>query len=274
MYDSVLKGICCKHNVEGTGPRRRFSGSAVWWVSLLLAAACSSPPTAPQSSSRVRSEETPSGVALTGVLEGEVLFEGTEILHPTYVENTTDPQHCGATQSLRDIIISRDNKGVKDAIVALRGVPLPEDYQLPASQLTIDNRSCQFQPHVAVLTVGSRIEATNSDPIFHSVHFYGSLNRNLALGPQQSKVVRTVSRPGFYIIKCDVHGWMQAFIRVDAHPFHSTSDAAGGFRIENIPVGVYRLEAWHEYFGTTEVEVEIKPDQPSRVSIVFRDQSP
>ncbi len=70
------------------------------------------------------------------------------------------------------------------------------------------------------LLTGSSIEATNSDAIFHSVHLYGLREQNLSLAPYSSKLVR-VTRPETITVKCAIHGWMQAFIRVDDHPFHS-----------------------------------------------------
>lgn len=257
------------------GRVKSYLSSSVFVAAILvLAAACSTPSTSSELPAEVRSDETSFSSASTGVLEGEIIFQGSTIPESTQIQNTTDPQYCGPVQSLRNIIISMDNRGIQNVIVALNGVPLPEDYQPQTTQLILDNRDCQFQPHIAVLTTGSNIEAINSDPIFHSVHFYGFLNRNLALGPNQSKVVRTVRRPGFYIIKCDVHGWMQAFVRVDNHPFHSVSAADGTFRIENIPAGSYVLEAWHEHFGKQQLTVSIEADAPSQVTLYYRDLSP
>lgn len=158
-----------------------------------------------------------------------MLFEGSEFSEFTQVKNTTDPQLCGTVQSLNNIIISRKNQGIKNTIVALNGVPWPKDRPLKIFQLMLDNRDCQFQPHTAVLTTGSPVKAINSDPIFHSVHFYGVLDLNLSLAPNQSKWVRTFKRPGFYVIKCDLHGWMQAFFRVDDHDFHALSSAERSF---------------------------------------------
>lgn len=255
-------------------------------VTVVLMATCSNPPassskTSAESPSKTTSPPGPDSMGVREgqerggqVLEGRVLFEGSNIPRSTRVENTTDPQDCETIQSLRNIIISRENRGIKNVILALKGVPLPKDYRPPPSPLILDNRDCQFEPHVAVLTTGSSIEAVNRDPIFHSVHLYGFLNVNLALGPNQAKSVQTVERPGYVIVKCDVHGWMQAFFRVDNHPFHSVSAADGSFRIENIPPGSYILEVWHEYFGEKELTVSIRADAPSRVTIDFRDQSP
>ncbi len=245
-------------------------------ITFTLLAACSNPPATLPEPSADPSSNTPSFSAFDakGVLEGQVLFEGSNIPRSTRVENTTDPQDCGTIQSLGNIIISSRNQGIKNVIVALNNVPLPQYYTPQPVSFTLDNRDCQFQPHVAVLTTESSIEAVNSDPIFHSVHWYGFSNLNQALGPHQSKVVQTVKRPGYVIVKCDVHGWMQAFLRVDNHSFHSVSAEDGTFRIENIPPGSFVLEVWHEYFGKQEVTVNIKTDALSRVTVYYRDQSP
>ncbi len=244
-------------------------------ITLMLLAACSSPPaTGSEPSTETRDSVSLPALDAHGVLEGQVLFEGATIPRSTRVRNTTDPQDCGPIQSLGNIIISSQNQGIKNVILALNDVPLPQDHSPQPVPFTLDNRDCQFQPHVAVLTTESSIEVVNSDPIFHSVHWYGFSNLNQALGPHQSKVVQTVRRPGYVIVKCDVHGWMQAFFRVDDHPFHSVSAEDGTFRIENIPAGSYMLEVWHEYFGEQELTVNITDDALSRVTVYYRDQSP
>lgn len=224
---------------------------------------------------RERTQENPAGRPVhlgpkSGVLEGWVLFEGAEIPQATPVENTTDPQACGKLQSLENIVVSPKNRGIQNVIITLKGVTLPPDQRRPPARLALDNRDCRFQPHAAVLTAGSTIEAVNSDPIFHSVHFYGLRNLNLALEPESSKVVPWATRPGILMVKCDIHGWMQAFIRVDDHPFHAVSAADGRFRIEGIPPGTYTVEVWHEYFGRKETQAKIEPDSVSSVTISYR----
>ena len=205
-----------------------------------------------------------------GVLEGRVIFEGAEIPPATQVENTTDLEGCARFQSLENIIVSARNRGIQNVIVALKDVPLPPDYRPQPSRLVLDNRDCRFRPHVAVLTIGSRIEAVNSDAIFHSVHLYGLREQNLALAPDSSKVVQQVTRPGYIIVKCDIHGWMQAFLRVDGHPYHSVSGADGSFRIEDIPPGSYTVEVWHEYFGPQEARVTVEAGSVSRLTLYYR----
>ena len=205
-----------------------------------------------------------------GAIEGRVLFQGGEAPRSTLVSNTTDPHECGEVQSLRNIRISR-NQGIGNTIIRLANVSLPPGYEVPVSTLVLDNRECQFEPHVAVLTTGSSIETSNSDEITHTVHLYGLFNLNVALGPGQSRFVRQLDRPGWYIVKCDLHGWMQAYLRVDEHPFHAVSSSDGSFRIHNVPAGSYRLEAWHEYFGREEREIVVQAGKTSTLTLVYQE---
>jgi len=78
-----------------------------------------------------------------------------------------------------------------------------------------------------------------------------------------------VDEPGMYVVKCDVHGWMQAFIRVDPHPFHSVTDSDGRFRIEGLPPGNYTLELWHEKFGTLARDVRIDDTASTTIEIEY-----
>ena len=99
----------------------------------------------------------------------------------------------------------------------------PRKSRPQGEKLLLDNRKCRFDPHVAVLTSGSTVEAINSDAFFHTTHLYsGPSSRNLSLHVG-GKASHSLQRPGFVIVKCDVHGWMKAFIRVDNHPFHAVS---------------------------------------------------
>ncbi len=131
-------------------------------------------------------------------------------------------------------------------IAALLDVPAVAVAAGPPQRLVIDNRECQFLPHVAVARVGDTIVARNSDPVMHTTHYYGPLRSNVALPAEGMTVSRVFRRPGIIAVLCDVHGWMRAYIRVDVHPFHAVSDELGFVRISGIPPGSYTLELWHE----------------------------
>jgi plastocyanin len=244
-----------------------------WWlvtaavVTGSLVVGCGSP----RDNQRTVQEASPGS---TGVLEGLVTWTGTVIPTPTLVENTTDPQVCGRKQTLADVAVSSRSRGVENVIVALTDVPADKIPPLASARLVLDNQQCTFFPHVSVLTTGSVIEATNSDPILHTTHLYGPLEANIALPLKGQRVARTVDKPGTIVVKCDVHGWMQGFVRVDPHPFHAVSADSGAFRISGIPPGTYTLEAWHEKLGTRHIRVQVRSGATERVALEYSPTQP
>lgn len=205
----------------------------------------------------------------TGALEGFVRLAGESLPAPTSVQNTTDPETCGREQSLEDLLVSAEARGVQNVIATF--VDIPED-RVPAGspqRLVIDNRDCRFIPHVSVAALGDTMVAINSDRVVHTTHYYGPLNDNVALPPSGERVGSVVSQLGIITVLCDLHGWMRAFIRVDSHRFHAVSDELGFLRIEGIPPGDYTLELWHERLGTQQVQVEIRPDETIRLDIEY-----
>ena len=204
-----------------------------------------------------------------GALEGFVRFVGPAVPAPTRIENSTDPEVCGSVQTLEDMLVSAGNRGVGNAIVALAGGLAAKASTPSTHRLVLDNRDCRFVPHVAVLAVGSTIEVRNSDPLSHNAHLYGAARANIALLSGGRSASRTLTKPGMIIVKCDLHGWMQAFIRVDDHPFHAVTDGDGHFRISEIPVGTYTIELWHERLGRREKHIRIESEETAHVEFEY-----
>ena len=208
-------------------------------------------------------------VSATGALEGYVRLAGESRPAPTRVQNTTDPEACGLEHSLEDLVLSAETRGVQHVIGTLVDVPTDRLPVGPPQRLVIDNYACRFIPHVAVARVGDTIVAKNSDPIFHTTHYYGPLTFNVALPMKGMTVSRVFRRSGIISVLCDTHGWMRAFVRVDVHPFHAVSDELGFLRIFGIPPGSYTLELWHETLGTQQVQVEIRSGETARLDIEY-----
>ncbi len=209
----------------------------------------------------------PGSTVILGVLEGIVRLSDGPVPSSRQVENTTDPEVCGRAKSLGDLLVSEAG-GVAHVIVALTDVPAVEAGATSKPQrVVLDNRDCEFQPHSIVLRAGDTFEMRNSDKILHTVHLYGPSEENVSLPFQGMSVSRRLTSEGIYQVKCDVHGWMQAFLRVDAHRFHSVTDSRGAFQIPGIPAGSYTLEAWHERLGFHRSPVEIRGGKITSVEL-------
>jgi hypothetical protein len=219
------------------------------------------PPTAFAATSRRQSPRS------TGTLQGTVRWNSADVVQPT-VEYAVDSVGCIRRPTSQNRLAS-EGGNFNNVIVALVDVPMRTALPPVPGRLRLDNTDCHFSPQVAVLAVGSVLEIHNSDPMLHLVHLYGQRETNLAFPPQDRTVSRTLEAAGMLVVKCDLHPWMQAFIRVDDHPFHAVTDGAGSFRMTDVPAGDYTLEAWHETLGTQRRAVQIRNNETTTIALEF-----
>ena len=130
----------------------------------------------------------------------------------------------------------------------------------PEEAVVIDQAGCRYEPHVVGVQTGQPLRITNSDATLHNVHALTKNNPGFNQGmPTTGNVIeKKFTKPETMVrLKCDVHGWMSAYIGVVSHPFFAVSDASGFFRIRGLPPGDYTLEAWHEKYGTKTQRVSV-----------------
>lgn len=111
----------------------------------------------------------------------------------------------------------------------------------------ITQRDKRFLPHIVAVEVGSEVDFPNEDPYFHNV-FSIFNGRRFDLGLYASGDTRPVNfnRPGISYIFCNIHPKMSAIVVALDTPYFAVSDKTGGFVINNVPSGDYRLNIWHE----------------------------
>ena len=128
-------------------------------------------------------------------------------------------------------------------------------FPAPSQSVTLDQRTCRYVPHVFGVQVGQPIEILNSDPTLHNIHATPKTNQefNTAQPIQGMKTTHTFTAKENDVVipfKCDVHGWMNAYVGVLDHPYFAVTKPDGSFSIANLPPGTYTLAAWHERLGT------------------------
>lgn len=188
-------------------------------------------------------------IVFSGTLTGNVSFEGkTKKRKPIPMDS--DPICSSAHKDekvLSESFIVDKDKNLKNVLVWLHGV----DYkgEVLKEPAIIDQAGCVYKPHVQGIMKGQELMIKNSDETLHNIHSMAKINSqfNFAM-PKVVKSKNTsfdkVEEP-FYI-KCDVHPWMKTWIAVFDHPYFTTTDENGNYKIENIPPGDYRVIAWHE----------------------------
>lgn len=199
-----------------------------------------------------------------GTIVGEVKYMGAPPA-PETIKVTKDMQVCGQDKKSPELVVGSGN-GIEWAVVSVadaKGSP-PK----PAKKPALDQKGCEFHPHVLLVPAGAEIDILNSDGILHNIHTHSTANSPFNKSqPKFKKVIEAkFDKPEIIKVKCDVHGWMGSWIVVMGHPWYAVTDGKGGFKIENVPAGKHKLEVWHETLGKVTKEVEVKPGAEVKVA--------
>ncbi len=121
--------------------------------------------------------------------------------------------------------------------------------------------------------VGQVLEIVNSDPTLHNIHALPKGNTEFNTG-QPIQGMKTehkfTAKEVMVPFKCDVHGWMNAYVGVLDHPYFTVSDADGKFELKGVPPGTYTIEAWHEKLGTTTQSVTLAEKGTQEITFTFK----
>jgi plastocyanin len=150
--------------------------------------------------------------------------------------------------------------------------PVSGSFTAPSQPAVIDQDGCQYKPHVLGVMVGQTLKIKNSDGVLHNVHALPKVNTpfNMAMPANRTEAdTKFGKEEGMFLVKCDVHPWMSAYIGVFSNPFFAVSGENGKFTISGLPPGTYEVEAWHERLGTKSASVTVAADKPATVDFSF-----
>ncbi|MBI4583970.1 MAG: hypothetical protein HY717_08100 [Planctomycetes bacterium] len=208
-------------------------------------------------------------VAVAGSISGTALFAGADIPKMEEIAVKTDVQHCGHKVFAQNRMVNPANRGLKNVVVTVAGVQGGKK-AAPAT-LTVANKNCSFDPHVAAAVAGSKLSITNEDPINHTTHPYlgNQTFFNVPILPGQPPIVRDLRRPGLLKLRCDIHDWMLGWVVVHDNPHFAVTDADGKFAITDLPPGTYTVTAWHEDLGAPTAKVAVEAGKAAAAKFEF-----
>ena len=198
--------------------------------------------------------------ATAGTITGMVSFEGSapsgEAIDMS-AEPTCAEKHSGTPMRMPAMV--GDNGGLANVFVHVTE-GLPEGtWPTPSESAELDQDGCIYHPHVLGVQTGQTLVIRNSDGLLHNINAQPENQRGFNISqPTNMTTDRTFSRPEVMIpIRCDVHGWMEAYIGVSTHPYFAVTSEDGSFSIGNVPPGDYTVEAWHEEYGVQTMAVTV-----------------
>ena len=197
-------------------------------------------------------------------VKGQIVFGGAPPKREK-VNVTQDKDHCESKGPLLEEkwIVDPKTKGVQNVFVWLGpdsvrpNAKFQPDQIHPAlakpkvKQVVMDQPCCQFVPHALAAQEGQDLLVKNSAPVPHNVNWAstGNGNGNVSLPPGGSHTLPDLKQDRVILIKCNVHPWMSAYVKVFDHPYFAVTDEQGNFEIKMAPTGKLRLFVWHEEIG-------------------------
>ncbi|HET7294340.1 MAG TPA: carboxypeptidase regulatory-like domain-containing protein, partial [Vicinamibacteria bacterium] len=255
-------------------PMARFLAGAL----PLVAVACGgSQPTAPpptQAPAAPASTAAAPASAGSATLSGKVTFEGTAPAAEK-VKLTADPK-CAAMHKdgLERQTIKVTDGGLADVLVYVKSGAAAGT--APAEPVLLDQKGCDYTPHMLAMVAGQKIRIRNSDDTLHNIHPRPKDNAEFNVGqPRQGmESEKSFDKPEMLIpVGCDVHPWMRAYISVLSHPYFAVTADDGTFTIKGLPAGEYEIEAIHAKLGKEKAvsgKVTVKDGEAGKLDLALK----
>jgi hypothetical protein len=196
-----------------------------------------------------------------GTIKGRLVWGGPEAPKPKVLQEKgkaqKDPEVCARDESIlsQQLVVDPKTKGVAYGFAY---IPRPigenpdavKDLVAKHPQVELDQKNCEFRPHVIAVHQDQIVVFKSSDPTNHNMRLAGFNNSmNQTLPPQGKLQIKMVPERIPIEVKCDIHPWMNGWIKVFDHPFFATTSKDGSFEIKGVPAGEQHLVVWHETIG-------------------------
>jgi hypothetical protein len=214
--------------------------------------------------------ENPVDAATAGNIAGSIVFEGDA---PAMDAIDMDAEQvCADKHSSTPMI---EEVSVSDGMLANVFVYVKQGlesltFPTPAATL-LDQDGCMYLPHVLGVMVDQDITIRNSDGVLHNINASPTEQRGFNTSqPTTMESNRSFGTAEIMVpLRCDVHGWMTAYVGVLSHPYHSVSGSDGSFDLSTLPPGDYVVEAWHERYGVQTQNVTVTTGETAEVTFTF-----
>jgi cytoskeletal protein RodZ len=207
--------------------------------------------------------------ATAATVSGTVKFDGTAP-KPAKIDMSQDPA-CKGTNAAETIVV--DGGKLANVFVYVKDGLGNGSYPVPTTPATIDQKGCQYHPHVLGMMAGQQLEVKNNDPTTHNIHPTPKDNRewNESQPPQAAPIEKSFAREEIMLpVKCNQHPWMKMYINVVKSPFFAVTDKDGKYEIKGLPPGTYTLAFVQEKLGEQDQKVTLAAKDSKTVDTSFK----
>ena len=210
-----------------------------------------------------------------GKITGTIKLDGAAP-HQKPIDMSKEPtcaQQHAAKPITTETVVAGANGGLANVVLYLSEGLSPAAASAAATQpVEINQKGCQYVPHVVALDQNQEMKVVNSDQTSHNIHPQPTNNHewNKSQPPGTAPfVVKWEAEEMAIPVKCNIHPWMHGYIAVVKGPY-AVSDDKGDFTINNVPPGNYTVTAWQETYAPQTQKVTVTTGKPATADFTFK----
>ena len=254
---------------------KKWTVGALALCTLLTLAACSKKENTEQSSNASTESAapaqpaTPIDPATVATISGTVKFDGTAP-KPSKIDMSQDPG-CKGTNEAESLVV--DKGDLANVFVYVKDGLGSRTFDTPKDPVMLEQKGCQYHPHVLGVMTGQTVDIKNADPTTHNIHPTPKDNRewNESQPPSSPDIEKTFAREEIMLpVKCNQHPWMKMYVNVVKSPFFAVTAKDGKYEIKGLPPGDYTIAFVHEKLGEQDQKVTVAPKESKTVDQSFK----
>ncbi len=177
-----------------------------------------------------KTASTPIDPATAATVSGTATYGGA-VPKPAKIDMSQDAA-CKGNNTSETIVA--DNGKLANVFVYVKDGLGDRTFDVPKDAVTLDQKGCQYHPHVLGVMTGQNIEE--------------------------------IMLP----VKCNQHPWMKMYMSVVKSPFFAVTGADGKYEIKGLPPGDYTLAFVQEKLGEQDQKVTLAAKDSKTVDIAFK----
>ena len=176
-----------------------------------------------------------------------------------------------------------DGYGAPAAAPQTQATPQPEeivvylkkvsgDWKAPKTHATLDQKYIKFTHRALPVLVGTTVDFTNHDPVYHNIFCNATINPQFDLGLCKTGETKSITFKKVEVpvpLYCEVHRSMQSNVLVLQNPFYQVVHPGERFHLTNVPSGTYTLVAWHDYWEPVSGKVKVHKGKVTTMNITL-----
>jgi plastocyanin len=240
---------------------------------LLTLAACSKKDNTEQSNNAATESAAPAATpidpATVATVKGTVKFDGTAP-KASKIDMSQDPG-CKGTNEAENVVVSGGD--LANVFVYVKDGLGNRTFDTPKDPVVLEQKGCQYHPHVLGVMAGQTVDIKNADPTTHNIHPTPKDNRewNESQPPSSADIQKNFAREEIMLpVKCNQHPWMKMYVNVVKSPFFAVTAKDGTYEIKGLPPGDYTIAFVHEKLGEQDQKVTVAPKDTKTVDQSFK----